>query len=404
MTRRHNAGVHMHPRSKHWCFSYKAPSGKYVHKLTKATSKTEAKAEKIAFLGDILSGNAPTDMAKWTVNRAADHWVELRVAVSGSRRTLAKDRAVMRSLKRELGGRKLEDISNWVLDSHQAKRAKEIGPAQVNREMRYLSILLRKAKLWNRLRDDYKPLRQNAEVAARALTGEQSLFLVEVAASKYDWEVLGWCVILALNTGLRGCEVKQLTLGRIELGDQPALWVRRGTTKTDAGARRVPLNPSARWAVERLQDRARALGSSAPEHYLFPAYRSRHTKPSDPLHGERGFDPTMPQESLRSAWESLRRETAVRWKAKHQDSADDPFSGLHFHDLRHSFITAAGTAGVPIERIMAVVGHMAPAMTRHYMHLRDDATRGVVESVQCTLGMSGSVSPQNAAKLPALRA
>ena len=40
----------------------------------------------------------------------------------------------------------------------------------------------------------------------------------------------------------------------------------------------------------------------------------------------------------------------------------DPFTDLRFHDLRQ-------TAGVPIERVKARVGHCSPSMTRHSMHL-----------------------------------
>lgn len=60
---------------------------------------------------------------------------------------------------------------------------------------------------------------------------------------------------------------------------QPALWVGRATTKTDAGARRVPLNAMAQWAINKLRERAEALGSCKPEHYLLPENMSRHRNP-----------------------------------------------------------------------------------------------------------------------------
>ncbi len=46
---------------------------------------------------------------------------------------------------------------------------------------------------------------------------------------------------------------------------------------------------------------------------------------------------------------------------------------LRFHDLRHSFITDAVKGGVPIEVVMAQVGHISVEMTRYYTHLGTDA-------------------------------
>ncbi|MGA9640137.1 MAG: tyrosine-type recombinase/integrase, partial [Terriglobales bacterium] len=224
-------------------------------------------------------------------------------------------------------------------------------------------------------------LKMRAEVQARALTAEEALFLVAVAEERPRWNIVGWCAALVLNTGLRGGELKQLTLGAIE-ENPPALWVRRGTTKTDAGARRVPLNAMAWAALEQLRARAQRLGASEPLHYLLPENMGRHTALKDPLCGRTGYDPTRPQKSLRAAWEHVCAAAGKRWKSEHHC---DPFTDLRFHDLRHTFVTQCGQAGVPIERVMACVGHVSPVMTRYYMHLNDVTMRSVVNTVQLQL-------------------
>ncbi len=98
----------------------------------------------------------------------------------------------------------------------------------------------------------------------------------------------------------------------------------------------------ATWAVRRLLARARLLGATSSEHYLLPANLSKHTKESDPLCDRSGFDPTRHQESWASAWETLRLAAGL--------------PKLRFHDLRHTHITWAIQAGVPIEVVMAQVG------------------------------------------------
>ena len=39
-----------------------------------------------------------------------------------------------------------------------------------------------------------------------------------------------------------------------------------------------------------------------------------------------------------------------------------------FHSLRHSFVSFAANAGVPLAIVQSIVGHCSTAMTRHYYH------------------------------------
>jgi Phage integrase family len=55
---------------------------------------------------------------------------------------------------------------------------------------------------------------------------------------------------------------------------------------------------------------------------------------------------------------------------------------LRFHDLRHTHITDAIDSGVPIEVVMAQVGHLSADMTRYYTHLGSKAKHSAVAAVQ----------------------
>jgi len=55
---------------------------------------------------------------------------------------------------------------------------------------------------------------------------------------------------------------------------------------------------------------------------------------------------------------------------------------FRFHDLRHTHITHAVESGVPIEVIMAQVGHLSSDMTRYYTHLGNNAKHKAVAAVQ----------------------
>lgn len=92
-------------------------------------------------------------------------------------------------------------------------------------------------------------------------------------------------------------------------------------SKNETSKRQLPLNRSAREAVERMINLANALGYTSLDHYLWCA--SQHHK----------FDPTKPARKWDTAWHALR------------DAAGLP--GFRFHDLRHTVVTDLLEAGEP---------------------------------------------------------
>ena len=150
-------------------------------------------------------------------------------------------------------------------------------------------------------------------------------------------------------------------------GDPPIIRIRRENAKSDAGSREVALSDISLWAARRLLRRAELLGATDPDHYLLPANLSKHTKLDDPLHGRTGYDPTKHQTSWQTAWENLSAKAGVK--------------KFRFHDLRHTFITQGLGAKVPIEVMMAQVGHVSPEMTRYYTHLANGSKQEAARKV-----------------------
>jgi integrase len=122
---------------------------------------------------------------------------------------------------------------------------------------------------------------------------------------------------LAMNTGMRGAEVKNLTCGQI---DCTKLYLAVGRSKTEAGeGRTIPLNSAlhaslveyAAWYKERF-------GEVRPEWYVFPFGKPRSS------------DPTKPVTTLKTAWQNLRTNANVngRW-----------------HYNRHALITELAESG-----------------------------------------------------------
>jgi integrase len=52
-----------------------------------------------------------------------------------------------------------------------------------------------------------------------------------------------------------------------------------------------------------------------------------------------------------------------------------------FHSLRHTFVSLAANAGVPLPVVQSIVGHSSAAMTRHYYHENEDVLRQAVAAI-----------------------
>ena len=52
-----------------------------------------------------------------------------------------------------------------------------------------------------------------------------------------------------------------------------------------------------------------------------------------------------------------------------------------FHSLRHTFVSLAANAGIPLHIVQSIVGHESEAMTRHYYHENEGALRKAVAAI-----------------------
>ena len=69
--------------------------------------------------------------------------------------------------------------------------------------------MLKRAKLWNRLAEDIRPLKEPTTID-RALANEEEARLLSVTQSRPEWETAYVAAVIALNTTARGCELKGL--------------------------------------------------------------------------------------------------------------------------------------------------------------------------------------------------
>jgi integrase len=117
-----------------------------------------------------------------------------------------------------MGKKLLHKIDNRALDTYQATRRQSgVSAGTVNKEIEILIYILRKAKVWKRLEDDYVPLPVSRNSPRRALDVEELTALVKAGLGNHDWEPALMAAIVAANTTCRSWEVKSLRIGDVDL-------------------------------------------------------------------------------------------------------------------------------------------------------------------------------------------
>jgi integrase len=284
------------------------------------------------------------------------------VAASAGTVRLEKERLkAMKKLMAQIAGceLKLKDIDIKLIRNYQQKRTGEgVGPRTVNMEGQLLRSILKYHEQW-RLDGKYAPLPEPISEAGRSLSPEEEVKLIDAAKSRPEWTVAYHATILENETGMRGVEVRNLQIKRIDLF---AGEVHLQKSKTKGGIRSIPLSTDAIESVRHLLARAEELGANQPDHYLIPALVNRV------IVGENGastavrrYDPTRPTKGWRTAWRKLTQEAGLK--------------GLRGHDLRHNWITSHAEIGTPQSVLEAQAGHLSKRMSDRYKHISEKAAR-----------------------------
>lgn len=334
---------------------------------TDTDNKTEAlklaKNKESQALQGKLSANSQS-FARLTFIEAADKYLASR-KLELQHSSITKEKQLLVKLKEYFGPTRLNRISAEQILSFREWRAATCGPALVNMEVGVLRRILKRAKLWHAMADDIKPFREPSSIG-RALTPEQKTSLLEAAALKPEWETAYFAAILALNTTMRGCEIRGLRWSDIDLLES-TLIIRK--SKTAAGVRIIPLTPDAFEVLVQLRTRAETFGEVLPEHYLFARFKpvGRFDGKVIVEHRMLSFDPTTPLGSWKKAWSKLTAKAGL--------------AGLRFHDLRHHSITELAESGCSEQTIKAIAGHVSQRMLDRYSHIRLDAKRNALEAL-----------------------
>src|SRR5947209_11558156 len=147
---------------------------------------------------------------------------------------------------------------------------------------------------------------------------------------------------------------KNLQLSDIDLDGGKILILREiAKNRTERQPRLMAL---ADWGMRQLLLREQALGATEPQHYLLPLSLTRPRSAKDK---NQKFDVNRPMTGWVKSWRKLTQKCNM--------------DGLRFHDLRHTFRTLGAEAGVPLEVMMAQLGHMDRETCLQSVHIQHQA-------------------------------
>ena len=319
--------------------------------------------------------------------RACTEWLESRKHHICPRTYLDYAYYIKR-LSPYFGAVKLAEIDGDMLRAYQHQRIKEASPPTINKE---LSLVIQIRKRINNPIKDYQPLQQSKDYEApgRALTPSEESVLERTCktfAEHKSWDVAALCLLLAMRTGMRRCEILSLKLKDIQFGQPSIIEIPRRGAKRVSSERPIVLLGDAEWAVQKLIERCRdKCGGFLPDHYLIPFRRVDHS-----------YDPGRPAKHYRDGIEHIFEVAGIE--------------NFRPHDTRHHALSKAlRNPRVSLTVAREQFGHVSNKMQRRYYHGSLENLILIAQAMEkkspplpkAKLNQKAAIRPANVLQMPA---
>jgi integrase len=360
--------VSVYKRGETYWFKFRF-EGQVIRESAKTNSKTIAREAERARRRDLELGiNGLSKRERPLFVAAAKDWLGRKtnltpLGVRYYRQYVAK-------LSRYFGNRLLSDITaDDIADLQNKRKSEGLSGRQTNAEIGTLRAILRYYGHWAYISGRVTMLPQRSDVGRSLSPGEEAKLLAAISKSRSP--SLYPFFILSLDSGLRPSETRSLQMLNLQLKwrdrDISEGEIIVGRSKTDAGAGRVV--PLTRRACAALSSWLARFPERDPEAFLFPFHRvAIACNQRTPHLYDTKLDHPMSPSSYRTAFDTACRKAGIR---------------LRFYDARHTFITRlAENPAVSEETIRQLAGHVSPRMLARYAHIRSEARRAAIETLE----------------------
>ena len=214
------------------------------------------------------------------------------------------------------------------------------------------------------------------------LTGETPVGPGEQSNNSPNWYTL---FLIGIYTGLRLGDCCKLDWSNVNL-EQDVIQLVPSKTRRHAHGHPVtiPIHPVLRAALVETLGGARRARCPSPQYEVAPTGETPVGPVSIPVTG-----PVLPEIAegyRRSRWwvsheiakifKAANIEMSVKLEGRRTRTPE-----ATFHSLRHTFVSLAANAGVPLHVVQSIVGHESTAMTRHYYHESAEALKQAVAAI-----------------------
>ena len=234
------------------------------------------------------------------------------------------------------------------------------GSSLINHEMSVVQMILKRAGVWKpRFALHYEPIPKPPTRPQKVMTDREEDRLFEIARSNPDWELACTVASITNNTSAAGTELRHLRLENLYLDNPfPTFLIPAEHAKNDNRGRRIFINETCMIDFRRAVERAKKLGSTRPEHHLFPKRIVRGL-----------YDPYKPASAswLRNQFHEMRDAAGLPW--------------LTPHCLRHQFITRMFEMGNSEQDIQSITGQLSREALKMYSHNRIERQKNILGAV-----------------------
>jgi integrase len=271
--------------------------------------------------------------------------------------TLKNYTAAVKLLTAFLGDKPLCDITITDIRRYQDERGQKAGNGLVNCEMSVLQQILKEARLWKTIEDDYKALPVSRRGAGHSLNQEDEERLRATAFSKSKWQLAAHCITIMLSTTMGFGELRQLRRRDVDMKER-CITIREGA-KNEARERTIPLNASAFASMTWILDRGKKLGGCSEEHYILPHRPRARNAP---------WIVNEPMAAITSAFNGIRRAAGL--------------PNFRVYDCRVQAITKLlSNPKVSAQVSREIAGHISQAMQSRYSKQQFDTKKAALEAL-----------------------
>lgn len=337
--------------------------GERYSKSHGAISKTVAKEKDRKFRTDVKEGNHAKKAKRILFEIFADRYLEY-AKLNKKPTTAKRNRVSVNMLMPHFEGKLISDIHPFMVEKYKQHRVGEAEPATVNRDVAMLKNMMNMAVDWGYIKSNplasVKQLKGEKEREWVLIPEEEKKLIEECDRRPQRKKNLRHLVLFALHTGMREAEIFKLKVANIKIEDRYLM----ATDTKNGENRNVPINDTL-MAVLHEMCSLRILNvicGIKNSEYLFS--------------NRKGNRLTVLTNAF---WKAVEEAGLFRYEQGRGDKKKR--IRFRFHDLRHTFGSRLGMAGIDLKTIMEIMGHKTYSMSMRYQHPAPDHKIGAVKSL-----------------------